>query len=138
VPRWNEAARWEFINTLDEEHLKGGVILSEWCTFIVRSTDDAFVAGAFLASILTYLRSEDGQNTRQTLAQLIDGSRLDQTHVAELHSLRRYRNRWVHVNEPWDDASLINAPEKQEEELKVMAIFAARLLRRTIYSNQSV
>lgn len=141
----SETARWEFISSLDEEYLKGGVILSEWCTFIVRSADAAFGAGAFLASILTavagietYLRAERGQNSHQTLVQLIDESGLDQTHVAELHSLRRYRNRWVHVNAPCNDASLIDDPEVHGAELEDMANFATRLLRKTIYSSQSV
>jgi len=49
----NEEARWKIINGLDEEMLMGGVILSEWCSFIVREADLAFVKGANLASILT-------------------------------------------------------------------------------------
>ena len=59
--------RWKFLTDLDDEILKGGVILSEWCSFIVRETDLAFVAGAHLATIITatagietYLRSEYG------------------------------------------------------------------------------
>jgi hypothetical protein len=130
----NAQERWEFINTLDEEYLKGGVILSEWCAFIVRSSDKAFGAGAFLASILTavagietYLRSQGGQITRRTFSQLIDECSLDQTQIEDLHDLRRYRNRWVHVNDPWDDVSLIDEPEKHESELEDMAISAARL-----------
>jgi hypothetical protein len=126
----NEEERWEFINALDEEYLKGGVILSEWCTFIVRSADEAFVAGAFLASILTavasietHLRSECGHNARRTFSQLIDACGLAQTMIEELHTLRRYRNRWVHVNDPWDDSSLIDEPEKHERELEDMAFF---------------
>jgi len=101
---------------LDEEYLRSGLILSEWCSFIVRSANEAFAAGAFWASILTavagfetYLRSEGEQSSHQTLAQLIDESGLDQPHVADLHALRRYRNRWTHVNDPWDDAALLSA-----------------------------
>jgi hypothetical protein len=141
----SEQERWEFISTLDEEYLKGGVIISEWCIFIVRSADEAFGAGAFLASILTavagietHLRSECDHNARRTFSQLIDECGLDQAKIEELHVLRRYRNRWVHVNDPWDDVSLIDEPEKHERELEDMAIFAARLLRKTIYSNQWV
>jgi hypothetical protein len=99
--------RLDFINSLDEEYLKGGAILSEWCTFIVRSSDEAFVAGAFLASILTavagietYLRSEAGQSARLSFSQLISESGLDQTRTDELHALRRYRNRWVSTRKP--------------------------------------
>jgi len=42
----------------------------------------------------------------------------------------------VHGNDPWDDQRLLDAPEKSEKELEEMALFAARLLRRTIYENQ--
>lgn len=56
----------------------------------------------------------------------------------DLHNLRRYRNRWVHVDDPWDDDLLRSTPEKVEEELEEMALVAARLLRRTIYQNQWV
>ena len=66
---------------LDEELLKGGVVLSEWCSFIVRESDTAFVNSAHLASILTavsgietYLRSEYAQNGRARLVELIDHS----------------------------------------------------------------
>ena len=59
----NEDERWDFLVQLDEELLKGGVILSEWCSFIVREADTAFAKRAHLASILvavsgieTYLR----------------------------------------------------------------------------------
>jgi hypothetical protein len=45
--------RWLQLLALDEELLKGGVILSEWYSFIVREADTAFAGGAYLASILT-------------------------------------------------------------------------------------
>jgi len=48
----NKDERWKHLVALDEELLKGGVILSEWCSFIVREADSAFVHGAHLASIL--------------------------------------------------------------------------------------
>jgi len=43
--------RWDHLIALDDELLKGGVILSEWCSFIVREADTAFASGAYLASI---------------------------------------------------------------------------------------
>lgn len=77
VSHMNEAERWNHILSLDEELLKGGVILSEWCSFIVRESDLAFVHGAKLASILTavfgivtYLRSEYAKKERGTLLNL--------------------------------------------------------------------
>jgi len=60
-----ENERWSHLTTLDDQYLKGGVILSEWCSFIIRDADVAFVNGAHLVPILTsvsgietYLRSE--------------------------------------------------------------------------------
>lgn len=138
----NETERWEHLVALDEELLKGGVILSEWCTFIVREADTAFARGAHLASILTavsgietYLRSEYARNKREKLFKLIDDSPIDGELKKDLHKLRIYRNKWVHVDDPWDDESLLEKPELYENELEEMAFFAAKVLRRTIYEN---
>tara|TARA_R110002049_G_C9089427_1_gene556153 strand:+ start:591 stop:1013 length:423 start_codon:yes stop_codon:yes gene_type:complete len=137
--------RWNFINSLDEELLKGGVILSEWCSFIVRETDVAFASGADLASILTsvsgietYLRSEYSLNRRESLFDLIENSPIDESLRSDLHKLRRYRNKWVHVSEPWDDQELLSDPQDREAELEEMAMFSAKVLRKTIYENQWV
>jgi hypothetical protein len=119
--------------------------LSEWCLFIVRESDLAFVHGANLASILTavsgietYLRSEYSEKERSSLFALIDGSYIAEDLRSDLHKLRKYRNKWVHVNDPWGDQKLIDAPEESEKELEEMALFAVRALRRTIYDNQWV
>jgi len=141
----NQDERWAQIIALDEELLKGGVIISEWCTFIVREADVAFAAGAHLASILTavagietYLRSEHSETGKERLVQLINCASVDDCLKTDLHVLRKYRNKWVHIDEPWNDASLLEHPEETELELERMAFFAARLLRRTIYENQWV
>ena len=138
----NREERWSHLVALDEELLKGGVILSEWCSFIVRETDTAFVNGAHLASILTavsgietYLRSEYAQTTKNRLFKLIDESPIDDSLKSDLHKLRKYRNKWVHVDDPCKDESLLESPEAHERELEEMAFFAARLLRQTIYEN---
>jgi hypothetical protein len=141
----NEEERWSRIVSLDEELFKGGVILSEWCSFIVRESDLAFVHGANLASILTavsgietYLRSEYGEKGRSGLFELIDGAPIADALRSDLHKLRKYRNKWVHVNDPWDDQRLLDTLDESEKELEEMALFAARALRRTIYENQWV
>lgn len=128
--------------SLDAELLKGGVILSEWCSEIVRQTDIAFVAGANLAAILTavagaetYLRAEYAAQKRQLLAHLIDDSTIPRELKEDLHRLRKYRNKWVHVDEPWRDRALLEDPEALLAELDAMAEFACRVLRRTIYEN---
>lgn len=137
--------RWAHLLALDDEFLKGGVMLSEWCCFIVREADMAFACGAYLASILTavsgietYLRSEHAATGKERLFDLIERATIDGTLRNDLHILRKYRNKWVHVDDPWDDANLIQTPENTEQELEHMAFFAARALRRTIYENQWV
>lgn len=133
--------RWDYLVALDDELLKGGVILSEWCSFIVRQADIAFVNGAHLASILTvvsaietYLRAEHSVSGKERLVDLIDclpgASRLRN----DLHSLRKYRNFWVHVDDPWNDQSIIENPEFYEAELEKMAMHSVKLLREVIYS----
>jgi hypothetical protein len=141
----DEDQRWLYLVALDEQFLKGGVILSEWCSFIVREADTAFVKGANLASILTavsgietYLRSEYGKTGRERLSELIDLARLEPSLAHDLQELRRYRNKWVHVDEPWEDSAVLDRPDELEDELTSMAVFAARALRRTLYENQWV
>lgn len=56
----------------------------------------------------------------------------------DLYKLWKYRNQWMHVNDPWDDQTLIDAPEELEEELEEVALFADQVLRRKIYENQRV
>lgn len=135
--------RWAHLVALDEELLKGGVILSEWCSFVVREADTAFAGGAHLASILTavsgietYLRSEYSASRRERLATLIDASPIDSSLKKDLHTLRKYRNKWVHVDDPWNDGALLEKPEETESELEEMAFFAVRVFRRTIYENR--
>jgi len=133
---------WDYLTKLDEELLQGGVILSEWCSEIVRQCDLAYVGGAFLGTILiavsgaeTYLRSEYSQDKKETLYALIENSQIDSELKRELHELRKYRNRWVHVEEPWKDEPLLDDPEKVSGELEEMARFSCRVLRKTIHEN---
>lgn len=140
-----EDERWSHLVALDTELLKGGVMLSEWCSLIVREADTAFANGAHLASILTavsgietYLRSEHAVTGKERLVELINQAEIEAGLKADLHALRKYRNRWVHVESPWEDENLLEHPEAIESELEEMAFFAARALRRTIYENQWV
>jgi len=143
--KMNEQSRWEFINGLDEDLLKGGVILSEWCSFIVREADLAFAKGADLASILTatsgietYLRSEHAETQKERFCESIDLARLDPQLTETLHKLRKYRNKWVHVSDPWDDAKILDHPNQYEQELEEIALLATRTLRQVLYQNQWV
>jgi len=136
-----EDEKWEYLVALDETLLQGGVILSEWATYLVKSADLAFVGGAHLASIITclagvetHLRGEGG-SSKQRLVDLIEQSDLEEDLKQELQILRKYRNKWVHVADPWDDDDLLKSPEQHEAELEEMAKRCAVALRRTIYTN---
>ena len=136
-----EDEKWEYFVGLDESLLQGGVILSEWATFLIRDADVAFVNNAYLACIITglagietYLRSESG-SSKQRLVDLINNAELEEDLAKELYYLRKYRNKWVHVSDPWDDDSLLSTPENHEAELEDMAKRCVVALRRTIYSN---
>jgi hypothetical protein len=141
VTPMTEDEKWGYLVGLDETLLKGGVILSEWATYLVKSADLAFVGGSHLASIITglaaietHLRGEEGSSNKR-LCDLIEQSDLGEHLKQELHILRKYRNRWVHVTDPWDDDDLIESPEQHEGELEEMAKRCAVALRQTIYAN---
>ncbi len=136
-----EEEKWQYITELDEQLLQGGVILSEWATFLIKDADAGFASGANLASILTgmagvetHLRSEGG-GRNQRFVELIEEAALQDELKSELHALRKYRNKWVHVADPRNDDSLLDSPEKHEAELEEMARRCVVALRRTIYSN---
>jgi hypothetical protein len=139
-----EAEKWDYLEHLDDTLLRGGVTLSEWAVFLVKDADLAFVGGAYLASIITglagvetHLRNESGGRSSR-LVDLIDGSDLEDDLKEELQTLRKYRNKWVHVAAPWEDETLLDATEQHEAELEEMARRCAVALRRTIYANPCV
>ncbi|PTY07034.1 hypothetical protein DB347_10620 [Opitutaceae bacterium EW11] len=133
--------RWDYLTRLDEEMLRGGVLLSEWTSFLMRDADEAFVSGANLASLLTamsaietHLRGEHSDKSCR-LVDLIAASDFAPDLKQELHDLRRYRNRWVHVSDPWDDDGLLTNPEQHEAELESIARRALVALRKVAYSD---
>lgn len=70
--------------------------MSEWCAFIVRECDCAFVAGANLATVITsvaaieaYLRAEYAAGERIRLAGLIDQAPITQELREDIHKLRK-------------------------------------------------
>ncbi|OJH43987.1 hypothetical protein [Paracoccus sp. SM22M-07] len=141
----NEDARWAFINALDNELLKDSATMSEWCAFIVRDCDYAFVGGANLATVVTataaietYLRAEYATGNRIRLVDLIDLAPIQQELRDDIHKLRKYRNTWVHVATPEDDEEILMNLKAYEEQLEEWAKLAQRTLRRTIYENQWV
>lgn len=141
----SEDSKWAFIAALDDELLKGGATMSEWCAFIVRDCDYAFVGGANLATVITatavietYLRAEYADGKRVRLADLIDSAPIEQGLREDIHKLRKYRNTWVHVTTPGHDEAILQNLAAYEGQLEEWAKLAQRTLRLTIYENQWV
>ncbi|HOX30907.1 MAG TPA: hypothetical protein PLB91_01180 [Spirochaetales bacterium] len=141
----DEEGRWAQIAELDDQLLIGCVVISEWCSFISREAETAYAKGAFLAAILTavsgietYLRSEYSTTGKECLFELIDGSPISVDLKDHLHKLRKYRNKWVHVDSPWDDRLPLQKTDEIEMELEQMSFFAVSCLLQTLYENQGV
>jgi hypothetical protein len=142
-----EEEKRAFIFELDEELLKGGIILSEWTTFLAKDAEEAFCLGANLASILTavaaiesHLKFESyGINDKpNSLYELIENCGFPEFLKNDLHSLRRYRNKWIHVKDPHEDQYLQDTPDLFEQELEGMAKFAMTVMLKVFYQNQFV
>ncbi len=141
----DEDERRAYLVGLDDELLQGGVMLSEWTVFLTRDADMAFAAGANLAALVvalsgveTHLRWEYGEKAKGSLAPLIAESPVPAELQRELDELRRYRNTWVHVNDPDGDGALLSNPDERDRELEEMAMRAMRALRQTLYLEPSV
>jgi len=123
-------------------------VLSEWSGLLIRDADEAFCAGAYLAAILAaqaamecHLRYEfllEDRHANIGFFNLIETSRIPDDLRADLHTIRRYRNRWVHVHDPSSDADLLQRPDYYGEELERMAVLAITSMRRVIYLEQWV
>jgi hypothetical protein len=143
-----EEEKWDYINQLDEELLLGGVILSEWTTFLAKDAETAFCSGAHLASILasqsaieSHLRHDYfnlADPKRWSFYDLIEKANLDSELKKELHNLRIYRNKWVHVNDPSNDNELIERPEYYETELEEFSKATIKIMLKILYINQDV
>lgn len=141
----SEEEKWEYINQLDEELLLGGVILSEWTTFLAKDAETAYCAGAFLSSILSSQAAIESHfrydyfNSLETRSwsffELIEKSDFDEKFKKELHSLRKYRNKWIHVNDPSNDIDLLERPEYYENELADFASITIKTMLKVLYSN---
>ena len=139
-----EGQKWDYINRLDEELLLGGVILSEWTTFLAKDAETAFCSGAYLASILasqaaieSHLRYDHFNSTKTkgwSFYDLIEKANLRIELTKELHNLRKYRNKWVHVNDPANDNDLLERPEYYETELADFAKEAIRTMLKVLYN----
>ena len=143
-----EQEKWDYILALDEELLIGGVILSEWSTFLARDAENAFCAGAHLSAILaaqaaveSHLRYEyfdPAESKGWGLFQLLDRAPVPNDLKDDLHTLRCFRNQWVHVGDPSEDSHLLEKPEYHEAKLEEMAKLAIRSMLRVLYLEQFV
>jgi hypothetical protein len=139
--------RQEYLLQLEGELLEGDVMLSEWSTLLARDADKAFHSGADLATVLMsqaaiecHLRYEyfDGAHRKLGFYELIEQSPVPSELKAVLHKIRKYRNRWVHVNDPHDDQDLLIRPEYYENELEEMAFVAVKAMMQVIYLEQGL
>ena len=137
-----EDQRWEWVSNLDEEVLRGGASASEFCFELMRNADVSFASGAFVACLITasatvetYLRGEGYGDARFGLYKLVELSDFDKNTKAELNELRRNRNAWVHVADPWAENDIDNEYSKGHPELESQCKAALRLMRLVVYSN---
>jgi len=138
-----EEQKWDYILQLDEELLLGGVILSEWTTFLAKDAETAFCSGAYLASILasqsaieSHLRYDYFNSTETkgwSFYDLIEKADLSSELTKELHDLRKYRNKWVHVNDPANDNELLERPEYFETELAEFSKATIKTMLKVLY-----
>ena len=141
-----EEERERHLHDLDEELLKGSVLFSARCHFLILESDTAFIKGAPLAALLTamsgieaQLRFDNAEPGEQlTLAELINKSPFPESLKRELNELRRFRNTWVHVADPWDESLVqhLERPETLQQEFEPWALRALTALRRAFYWHQ--
>ncbi|MEG1875865.1 MAG: hypothetical protein RR185_09910, partial [Angelakisella sp.] len=129
----------------EEKLLKGGACFSEWCTFILKSVYDAFVNGADLATVITamacietYFRTSDGKIKHRNLVSLInEACFLDETGKMQLHTLRKYRNGWVHCDN-LDDELILRDEAPYSIEAEEMAVLSVKMVLTVLFSHPFV
>lgn len=141
----NEQEKWDYVNSLHEDLLLGGLMLSEWSVFLAKDAESAYCSGANLAAILVaqaavecHLRYEyfNAFKTKGWgLYRLLEDTTLPIDLKDDLHKLRKFRNRWVHIME---DDDLLEQPEYYEAELEDMARLAIKSMLRVLYLSQWV
>jgi len=137
-----ESEREKYLFDLDETLLLGSVLMSSWSGLLIWESDQAFIRGAHLAALVTAMagietqlrfdHSEPGEKT--TLCALINLSSIPSDLKAELHELRKFRNKYVHVNDPWDeDLFQIEDHTAMSDSFEPWALRAVTALRRLFY-----
>lgn len=112
---------------IQEDVLRGGICVQDWTTFQLENAYISYCAGAKLscvvmcqAAIESFMRDDEGLSNRN-FNNLIEESSYDNEMKEKLHVLRKYRNKWTHINEKDEDFYV------DEEELETMALFSYRL-----------
>ena len=141
----SETDKWAYIISLDDELLQGGVILSEWTTCLMKDAETAYCSGSNLSAILacqaaieSHLRFDffDPKESKGWgFYHLIEKANLKPELKSELHELRKFRNKWVHVSDPYDDNDLLERPEYHENQIESVAKDAIRIMLKTLYSS---
>ena len=58
-----------------------------------------------------------------------------ENHIALLHNLRRYRNKFIYINDLWDDDLILDSYEEFSINEERIVMQALRILRSVVYSN---
>ncbi|HTE15428.1 MAG TPA: hypothetical protein VK642_10160 [Burkholderiales bacterium] len=139
----SEDARWKYVGDLDDKMLKGGVIVSEFASEWIRNCDVCFTNGAYLACVITafqaietMLRSDNPNEFKAV--DLINHSNLEDALKQQLHGLRKFRNSWVHVQDPWDDEEVLADFDSGNRKLFEHALQSVRSMREVLYHDQWV
>ena len=142
-----QEAREQYLTDLEKELLLGGASFSEWCTFIAKDTETAFIHGADLSTVVmslacieTYLKTESPELQKQSLYSLVGNeTSLSAEEKHSLNKLRRYRNRWIHCSiDDLDDAAILENESDFIREAEEMACLAVKMLLTVLFLNQYV
>jgi hypothetical protein len=113
--------------------------MSDFASELIRNADLCFASGAFVACLVmsgatieTSLREEGTDGDR--FIELIDASDFDASTKAAMHELRRERNRWVHIDNPWGECDLEDQYGRGHPDLESKCKGALRLMRSVVYS----
>jgi hypothetical protein len=138
----NEKEKWDYIISLDEELLIGGVILDERISELVRNADISYIHCAYWSTIITsvagiegYLRI-DNMNPYKNLNVLIQESGFEKTDIDAIQKLRQYRNKLVHGNFDVEEELILDSNDQFTREAEKNARDALKLLRIIVYSDQ--
>jgi hypothetical protein len=139
----NGDARWKYLVELDDEMLKGGVMVSEFAAEWIRNCDLCFANAAYLACVITAFQAIEtmlrtGDRSERKSVDLINSAAISDGNKQRLHALRKFRNSWVHVNDPFDDEAVLQDLDQGNPRLFEQAFSAVRLMREVLYLAQFV